>query len=218
MPRERLEIFRENKTKPKEKIFVLAYEGNNTEAIYFEALREDNLFNDDNIFIYSLRRPKTDTNSAPKYVFNQLKKEAKEYKLNETDELWMIIDRDQWSDIPLISSLCKGESNFYLALSNPCFEFWLLLHFKDLREYNDKTLKKIFENKRFKKGHKKTYLKKHIDSFLKGGYDDSDPQPNRFFPNTRIAINRARKLDNMAEDYPTKLGSHVYRLVEKIIK
>ncbi len=61
MPRERQEIFRESKSKPKEKIFVLAYEGNNTEALYFEALREDTLFNDELIHLYSLRRPKGDT-------------------------------------------------------------------------------------------------------------------------------------------------------------
>jgi len=220
MPRERLEIFRESDSKPKEKIFVLAYEGNNTEALYFEDLKEDIRFNDDLIYLVSLRRSKGDTNSAPKHVFRKLKKEAKEvYNFDKSDELWMVIDRDSWTNIPEISALCKAEGNFSLALSNPCFEFWLLLHFKGLNEFSTFEIKKIFENKKTGKGRqRKAYLKKLLVRILPGGYNESDPRPDRFLPNLNIAIERAKKLDDPSLDYPTYLGSHVYRLVEKIIK
>ena len=78
MPREREELFRISKSKPKEKIVVLAYEGNNTEALYFESLKESVRFDDDLIFLHSLRRPRGDTNSAPAHVLKKLKKEARE--------------------------------------------------------------------------------------------------------------------------------------------
>lgn len=155
MPRERIEIFRESNSKPKERIIVLAYEGNITEALYFEKLKETARFNDELIHLLSLKRDKRDTKSAPKHVFKKLKKEAKdEFNFKSPDELWMIIDRDEWTDIAEISTLCKNEGNFFLALSNPCFEFWLLLHIKDIKEFNETELKAIFDNK---KVNKKTY-------------------------------------------------------------
>ena len=216
MPRERIELFRESNSKLKEKIFILAYEGNKTEAKYFEALKETIRFNNELIHLVSLKRPKRDTKSAPIHVFNKLKREAKdEYNFKVTDELWMIIDRDQWINIPEINTLCKNEGNFYLALSNPCFEFWLLLHIKDKSEFSEEEIIKIYENR--KSSATKTYLKKLLGDLLEDGYNESNPKPKRFFPYIDIAIVRAKGLDNPDEDFPTQLGSHVYKLVEKII-
>ena len=216
MPRERTDLFRESNSKPKEKIFILAYEGNKTEAKYFEAPKETIRFNDELIHLVSLKRPKRDTKSAPIHVFTKLKKEAKdEYNFKGTDELWMIIDRDRWKNIPEISILCRNEGNFYLALSNPCFEFWLLLHIKDLREFNQQELDEIFENRKISVA--RTHLKKLLGDLFEDGYNESNPKPKRFFPHIDLAIVRAKGIDNPAEEYPTKLGSHVYKLVEKII-
>jgi len=76
MPRERQELFRESNSKEKEKIIVLAFEGNVTEEAYFEALMADLVFNDELIYLHLLKRSKTDTNSAPNHVFKKLKREA----------------------------------------------------------------------------------------------------------------------------------------------
>jgi hypothetical protein len=217
MPRERSELFRESNSKPKEKIIILAYEGSITESQYFERLKADVRFNDDLIHLISLKRKRKDGESAPLHVFKKLKKEAKdEFNLDKSDELWMIIDRDQWNNIAEIADLCKAEGNFYLALSNPCFEFWLLLHIKDLSEFKEQELIDIFENK--KVSNTKTFLKRLLGELLDGGYNESIPKPERFFPYIDLAITRARNLDVLNEEYPTKLGSHVYKLVEKIIK
>ena len=219
MPRERSELFRESNSKPKEKIIVLAYEGSITEAQYFEKLKENVRFNDDLIHLKSLKRRRKDGESAPTHVFKKLKREAKdEFNLDKTDELWMIIDRDQWNNIAEISTLCKDEGNFYLALSNPCFEFWLLLHIKDLNEFREQELIDIFENK--KVSNTKTYLKRLLGELLIDGYNESKPKPDRFFPyiDLAIAITRAKNLDVFNIEFPITLGSHVYKLVEKIIK
>jgi len=77
MPRERQELFRESDSKEKEKIIVLAFEGNVTEEAYFEALMADSAFNDELIYLYLLKRQKGDTNSAPKHVFEKLKKKPR---------------------------------------------------------------------------------------------------------------------------------------------
>jgi hypothetical protein len=215
--RERAEFFRESNSIPKDKIIVLVYEGNNTEKIYFEKFKEDSKFDNEKIHLHSLARKKRDGKSAPKHVFNKLKREAKdEYNFDREDELWMLIDRDKWIDIPEISALCKKEGNFYLALSNPCFEFWLLLHIKDISDYSDQVLNDIFENKYVTSN--KTYLEKLLGEILDHGYNKSKPRPQRFFPYITDAIERARKLDILGEEYPTQLGSHVYKLVEKLLK
>ena len=195
----------------------MAYEGNNTEALYFEKLKESARFNDELIHLKSLRRKKGDTNSSPHHVFKKLKREAKEeYNLGFMDELWMIIDRDKWINIPEIFNLCKKEGNFHLALSNPCFEFWLLLHIKDWADFDPQQLNDIYENRKPK--NERTYLKSLLDSLLEGGYSESNPRPHRFFPHIDLAILRAKDLDKLNEDYPSYLGSHVYKLVEKILK
>lgn len=216
MGRERVEFFRESNSKAKEKIIVLAYEGNHTEAIYFESLKESIRFNDELIHLISLRRIASDTTSAPIHVFRKLKREIKDiYDLNNLDELWMIIDRDQWPNIPEIFNLCQQEGNFHLALSNPCFEFWLLLHINDLSEFSQAELQSIYDNAKVTS--KKTYLKRMLGNLL-NGYNESNPKPERFIPHVDLAIARAKALDNPIEDYPTKLGSHLYKLVEKIVK
>jgi hypothetical protein len=47
MPREREDLFRLSNTTPREKIIVLAFEGNDTEQIYFEEFKESEIFNND---------------------------------------------------------------------------------------------------------------------------------------------------------------------------
>src|SRR5690606_7033455 len=140
------ELFRESNSIEKERIIVLAFEGNDTERIYFEDFRSSVRFNDSLICLHLLSRSKDDTNSAPNHVFNKLKREAKdEFNFNKEDELWMIIDTDRWKNIPQIVQSCKAEGNMFVAVSNPCFEFWLLLHIKNLEDYSEEELKLILK-------------------------------------------------------------------------
>lgn len=216
MPREREDFFRESNTTPKEKIVVLAFEGNDTERIYFEALKESVKFNDEIIFLHLLSRPKEDTNSAPNHVFSKLKSEAKDqYNFSKDDELWMVIDTDRWKNIPDIIVECNKLENMYVAVSNPCFEFWLLLHIKDLNEYKDEDLVAILNNKKANKN--RTYVEAELINIL-GSYNKTNPQPDRFIPNILFAMIQAKTLDTPLEVYPTRLGSHIYKIVEKIAK
>lgn len=217
MPRERIEFIRISNVTDREKLFLLAYEGNETEPTYFEALKKNYRFNKDRIEIVSLRRDAIDTKSAPKYVFENLEKIKDEYDLGNNDELWMIIDRDRnGKNIEKYSAKCKSNSNFYFALSNPCFEFWLLLHLKDTSEFTADELNLIFENR--KVGSKKTYLKKLLSNILPDGYNEANLQPERFLNNIEVAILRAKNMNIDGEDYPKTLGTDVYKLIEKVIR
>lgn len=218
MPRERTEFIRISDVTDREKMFLLAYEGNETEPTYFEALKNDYRFNNEIIEIVSLRRDAKDTKSAPKYVFENLEKIKNEYDLGRNDELWMIIDRDRnGKNIEKYSAKCKSEPNFYFALSNPCFEFWLLLHLKDISEFTDEERNLIFENR--KVSSKKTYLKKLLSTILRDGYNnEANLQPERFLQHIEIAISRAKAMNIKSEDYPKLVGTDIYKLIEKVIR
>ena len=216
MPREREDLFRESNSLEKEKIIVLAFEGNDTEEIYFDEFKSSDIFDDALVFLHLLKRPKTDTNSAPNHVFKKLKKEAKdEYNFKDSDELWMIIDTDRWKNIPDIISECKKQSNMFVAVSNPCFEFWLLLHIKNLAEYEENELDLIL--KKAKVSSKRNYVDSKIKEIL-GSYNKSNPKPELFLPTVDFAIEQAKQLDENEDEYPKKLGSHVYKVVEKLKK
>jgi hypothetical protein len=216
MPREREELFRDSGFADKEKIIVLAFEGNDTEQIYFEEFKDSEKFNDDLIYLHLLKRPKSDTNSAPNHVFKKLKKEAKdEYNFNEHDELWMVIDTDRWKNIPEIIEECKKLGNMFVAVSNPCFELWLLLHIKNVSDYKEEELELILRNAKVTS--KKNYLDVKLTEIL-GSYNKSNPKPELFIPHLKIAIDQAKRLNAKNEDFPTSLGSHVYKIVEKLIK
>ena len=216
MPREREDLFRESNSLEKEKIIVLAFEGNDTEEIYFDEFKSSDIFDDALVFLHLLKRPKTDTNSAPNHVFKKLKKEAKdEYNFKDSDELWMIIDTDRWKNIPDIISECKKQSNMFVAVSNPCFEFWLLLHIKDIEDYDENELDLILKNA--KVSNKKNYVDSKITEIL-GSYNKSNPRPELFLPSVDFAIEQAKQLDGGGHEYPKKLGSHVYKVVEKLKK
>jgi hypothetical protein len=216
MPREREELFRQSNTIEKEKIIVLAFEGNDTEQIYFEEFKDSEKFNDELIYLHLLKRPKENTNSAPNHVFKKLKKEAKdEYNFNENDELWMIIDTDRWKNISEIIEECKKLENMFVAVSNPCFEFWLLLHIKSITEYSIAELDLILKNSKVTS--KKNYIDVKLTEIL-GSYNKSNPKPERFIPYLKKAIDQAKELDSENEEYPKKIGSHVYKIIEKLIK
>ena len=43
------------------------------------------------------------------------------------------------------------------------------------------------------------------------------PNPNIYLPLTKTAIERAKSIDNLEEGYPKSIGTHLYKLIEKII-
>lgn len=47
-------------------------------------------------------------------------------------------------------------------------------------------------------------------------FRESNPRPEHFLPHIDLAVAQAKKLDTPYQDYPSKLGSHVYKLIEKI--
>ena len=220
MGRERMEYIRESGVREAEKFYILAYEGDKTEAKYFRALRSSVYFNDSGkIEIIPLKRPER-TDTDPMSVKRRLSVIKRDVNFKGTDEFWLLIDRDDWETNHKISfdelvQECKNEKNFYLAMSNPCFELWLLLHFKKLSDFSDEVQSLIYENAKISKS--RNYISTLFESILGRGISKK-PNMNLFIPYVYTAIANAKELTVINEPYPSRVGSDVYKLVEKIVK
>ncbi|WP_147677928.1 RloB family protein [Algibacter pacificus] len=220
MPREPIPLIRKGGFLDAEKLFVLSYEGTVSEKKYFNDFRESRFFNDSGLIEIVPLKKEENSGTDPLSVKKLLKKAKLDFQFKKTDEFWLIIDRDHWETIHKIDfdklvADCKKENNFFLAMSNPCFEIWLIMHLKDISEYNNVEKTKLFENLKI------TSKKNHIDIVLgelQGRGYNKKPNPEIYLPRTKLAIERAKNLDNYKESYPKKLGSHVYKLIEKLLK
>ena len=74
----------------------------------------------------------SDPDSVIKALDKAKKRVAEQYDPNDEDEYWAVIDKDQW-DLERAARQIR-QRKYCLAESYPCFELWLLLHFKQLNE------------------------------------------------------------------------------------
>jgi RloB-like protein len=225
MPRERKGVsLPKSKVQDTRRYFVVASEGADTERIYFEGLQEkivEQGTTDRLIKIEFLVRETEQERrqSAHVKVIKQLDTYKKTYRLDERDEMWLVIDRDKQNNptknIVQISQLCE-QKGYFLAMSNPNFEFWLLLHLKDLADYTLEQLDDFLHNK--KTNASKSMLETELSNLL-NGYNKSKYQVEKLFILVQDAIQRAKILDtNPTERWiEDKLGTRVYRLVENIL-
>ncbi len=79
------------------KLFVIAVEGDKTEPQYFELFR-----NQKNIHVECLRSSKK---SAPQQVLKRMDTHIKKYSLKKSDEAWLVVDKDQWTNEQLTQLL-----------------------------------------------------------------------------------------------------------------
>ena len=178
------------------KLFIVATEGKETEKQYFR------MFNSTRIKVEILATTE-DGKSAPEYVLERLDKFKERYDLSKDDMLWLVSDVDRWGDKKLSDVCSQGRQRGYnLAISNPCFEVWLTLHFEDINS-EDRTCDNF-------KARLRTIL---------GSYNGSNLHISAYKPNTKDAVNRAKNLHpSSQQDWPPTLGTHVYRLVEILLK
>ncbi|MCY3850206.1 MAG: RloB family protein [Acidimicrobiaceae bacterium] len=58
------------------------------------------------------------------------RRSARRHGSPDFDEIWCVFDMDNHPDIPKALFEAR-QSNIHVALSNPCFELWLVLHCED---------------------------------------------------------------------------------------
>ena len=196
------------------KLVIIATEGTNTEPAYFNDMVSPRYFYNPRIHVEVLQRE--EKASAPEYIIRLLDEFRSQYKLKPgLDELWLVLDTDRWGDAKLssIGMLCH-QKDYKMAVSNPCFELWLLLHHRSLDDYPKEILDEFRENRRTGK---RTRLGVELVELL-GEYSKTALKTENFLPYVQEAIERARALDTHPEHrWPNDLGSRVYLLVERIM-
>ena len=113
-------------------LIVIATEGRRTEYQYFSSLKDHSNYKTPKIIINVIE--KKDDRSSPTYVLKQIKEFKKKWGTNSNyeDHYFIVVDRDNWTEGELskVSQDCK-KIDINICMSNPRFEFWLVLHFID---------------------------------------------------------------------------------------
>lgn len=209
--RERREAFRDAR------LIVIASEGKDTERIYFKALAKE--YTNPRVHVHILERSVDEqNNSSPEHVLKQLNDYKSQYELEADDELWLVVDKDRWTEAMLsrVATECSQEVTMHMALSNPCFELWLLLHLEDAASLTPEEHVRWMENRR-KSRNADPYLKTRLRQKI-GSYHESSYDVLTLIVHVEEAIERAKALDkNPTDRWPQTLGTRVYLLAESIM-
>lgn len=209
--RERREAFRDAR------LIVIASEGKDTERIYFKALAKE--YSNPRVHVHILERSVDEqNNSSPEHVLKQLNDYKSQYELEADDELWLVVDKDRWTEAMLsrVATECSKGIAMHMALSNPCFELWLLLHIEDVALLTPEEQKQWMENRK-KSKNADPYLKARLRQKM-GSYHESSYDAQTLMAHVGNAIERARTLDKNPNDrWPQTLGTRVYLLAKSVM-
>lgn len=179
-------------------ICVIAIEGEKTEKQYFQKFGNTRV----NIEILPTL---TGNSSEPESILERLRKYKQEKDLNEKDKCWLVFDVDD-RDEDRLKMVCvqARKERFKVAISNPCFEFWLFLHKFDANELNQ-SLHQISPEKRPAEMKKLVNYNYHSLSF------------KEFRDDVKQAIQRAKNNENgRRTPSPGFPGTDVYKVVESL--
>ena len=176
------------------KLFVISVEGSKTERQYF------NVFNQlqSSALVKCLKR--SPTKSSPVQVLRGMQNFLRKERLRKTDEAWIVVDKDDWTDEQLnrVLQWAKEKEGYGLAISNPNFEYWLLLHFEDGRGIT---------NSRECMARLRRYVPKY----------DKEIDGKKVALCISKAVLRAKQRDPRTDGFPPMWSTTVYRLVERIM-
>lgn len=216
-------IYEEESQEP-ERVVIISCEGSNTEPEYFETIKEK-LSEYISVLLEIKIVPKTSNASEPKNVICNLDKyivEKYDYK-SDYDEMWVVWDREKVESrkkaILEMLPVCK-ENNYNIAMTNPSFEFWLLLHIVDIKDYN---FDDLYKNEWATAAKNKRYLEKELltELYHIGKYSKKKGAFNKSIvsiDNILKALEQEKLFENELEKIIDHLGSNIGELINKILK
>jgi hypothetical protein len=193
-------------------LFVIATEGSETERRYFDG------FESSRVHVETLPTG-LEGSSSPDAVLERLEEFRDRYDLGGTDQLWLVVDVDRWGDRKLRDVCRDARGRFATAVSNPCFELWLYLHFFDAADLSGPEWDALVPASG---GNRSRAMERRLRARLLeregAGYDKATLTFARFRTGIGDAIARARALDtDPAARWPQAFpGTHVYRLAEEL--
>jgi RloB-like protein len=145
--------------------------------------------------------------SSPEHVVQRLLEYKEEFQVGEKDELWYVSDIDHWNkpnhigNLSAVLTLCR-QQGFGVALSNPCFEYWLLLHYENVAASPVLTCGEIAGRIRAVVG---AYNKTRVYSLPIG------------LAQIREAVNRAETIYADSQTLGTTMQTGVHRIIQEMI-
>lgn len=136
---------------------------------------------------------------------------------NRFDKICLIVDRDKESFLALpennqydyVLRTCQ-EKGFGFYVSNPCFEFWLLLHFDEVFELDRD---KLLENPQVTA--KRRYTEHELRKLLPG-YSKSNYNVEMLMKRVEAALINEEIFCEDIKDLKEKLGSNIGLLIKEI--
>lgn len=202
---------------PKRRYFI-ACEGKKTEYQYFKGLIEyrNEIGIHPLIEIIPLQHEKN-TGSNPLGIYKEATETInKADNFFEGDFLCLIADRDRHSFTEvqfdkLVAADSKNEIR--LIISNPCIEFWLLLHLCDCKEFD---IEKIMENKKIGN---KNQLELWLTDKLGVSYNKRMIHfEYNYKDKIKIAIANSKLYTTDLNQLKNKIGTNIALLIEEMLK
>lgn len=130
----------------------------------------------------------------------------------DIDKMCLIVDRDKKSfkeeQYNYVKEECK-KKNFKLYVTNPCFEFWLLLHFDEVHLINKEEL---LENKRASS--KVRFVESELKKYF--SYNKNKYNAELLIEKIDLAIENEKKFCEDIEELKDKLGSNIGLLIQEL--
>ncbi|MEZ6092606.1 MAG: RloB family protein [Pirellulaceae bacterium] len=168
--------------------------------------------------------PTLDGDSSPRAVMERLDYYRSEFATEEHDELWICIDADHWirgqhqRDFSQVLQECRSKG-YGVAISNPCFEVWLLMHYANV---DDSLLLELLgedPSSVLSDDQRSSFRCDRFEARLRqtaGGYNKSNvARLSLTAAQVLQATERARRSDG-ASDVPKCPGTRVYKLIDTL--
>lgn len=137
---------------------------------------------------------------------------------NRFDKICLIVDRDKESFLAIpennqydyVLRTCQ-EKGFGFYVSNPCFEFWLLLHFDEVFELDRN---KLLENPQVtaKRRYTEHELRKLLPRYSKSNY-----KAETLMERVEMAIKNEEKFCEELDGLRDKVGSNVGKVIKELM-
>ncbi|MER7001789.1 RloB family protein [Dactylosporangium sp. NPDC000555] len=187
------------------KTLVILCEGRRTEPEYLDALRRDREIHD--VAAVDIRIEGSASGAVPLTLVRRALeiRERARREQSEIDEIWCVYDVEWPKHHPaLVEARDLAQRNgINLAVSNPCFELWLVLHFRDYRRFLDNE-----QARRVRREH--------------DGSADKGIDGTVYMPQKRDAARRAAALDRFHQQNSTCVpddnpSSGMHRLIASVL-
>ncbi len=195
-------LSREEKTYADDRLIIVACEDRYAPAQYFDLLPNQR------IKVKTLATE--DGRSNPQAIFDRLTAYKDEFDLHEFDQLWLALDTDHWASgnhkktLANVLKVCQ-QQGIRVAMSNPCFDLWLLLHQTDIGQ--EEALASAADvAQRFREA-RNEFNKRRLD-------------PTHYTASSIVeAVKRAMRLDVAPEDwFPEAPCTRIYLIVEQAVE